>query len=154
MLQFIKDLPDYVVGIRAIGEVDKSDYTEVLIPRMEELVKREGEINYLLVLETGVQNFTAASWWQDFKFGLKNFTKWNKIAVVTDQKSVEWLSDALKHFIPGESRGYRLSELNDAIDWVSAEHEHEHADVSIDEVREDNARRSSNKGEGPAGENL
>jgi len=154
MLQFIKDLPDHVVGIRAIGEVDKRDYAEVLIPRMEELVKREGEIDYLLVLETDVRNFTAAAWWQDFKLWLKHFSKWRKVAIVTDQKSVEWLSDALKHFIPGESRGYRLSELNDAIDWVSADDEHEHAEVSIDEVRAENAERTSNTGQGPAGENL
>jgi len=154
MLQFIKDLPGHVVGIRAIGEVTKEDYENVLIPHMEELVKKEGEINYLLVLETSVQNFSAASWWADFKLGLKNFTKWRKIAVVTDQKSVEWLSDALTHFIPGESRGFRLSELNEAIDWVSSEDEHEHAEISIDEVRSENALRSSNKGQGPAGENL
>ena len=44
MLQFIKDLPDHVVGIRATGEVDKEDYEKVLIPRMEELVRRQGEI--------------------------------------------------------------------------------------------------------------
>ena len=154
MLQFIKDLPDHVVGIRAMGEVDKKDYEEVLIPRMEELVKREGEINYLLILETDVQNFSAAAWWQDFKLGLRNFTKWNKIAVVTDQKTVEWLSDALKHFIPGESRGYSSGQLNEAIEWVSADHEHEHAEVSIDDVRAENAERSSNTGQGPAGENL
>ncbi len=105
MLQFIKDLPGHVVGIRATGEVNKDDYERVLIPRMEELIKRQGEINYLLVLETDVQNFSVAAWLEDFKLGLKNFSKWNKVAIVTDQKSVEWLTDISRHFIPGESRG-------------------------------------------------
>lgn len=155
MLQFIKDLPDHVVGIRATGEVDKKDYQEVLIPRMEELAKRQGEINYLLVLETDVTNFSAAAWWQDFKLGLKHFAQWKKVAIVTDQKGVEWLTDTASHFIPGHSRGFRLSELNDAIDWVSTdEHEHEHADISIDQLREENLIRTSNKGQGPAGEDL
>jgi hypothetical protein len=156
MLQFIKDLPDHVIGIRAVGEVDKEDYDRVLIPRMEELVKRQGEINYLLVLETDVENFSAAAWWQDFKIGLKHFNRWKKVAIVTDQKGVEWITDAARHFIPGESRGYKLTELNDAIDWVSG-HDHEyHAEeeVSIEEVKAANATRSSNKGQGPAGENL
>jgi len=156
MLQFIKDLPDHVVGIRATGEVDKEDYEKVLIPRMEELAARQGEINYLLVLETDVQNFSAGAWWEDFKLGLKNFTKWKKIAVVTDQKSVAWFSDAFKHFIPGESRGFSLYELDKAIEWVTEdeEHEHEHADISIDELRSENNLRTSNTNQGPAGENL
>ncbi|MFB9841749.1 SpoIIAA family protein [Mucilaginibacter ginsenosidivorans] len=154
MLKFINDLPADVVGVYASGEVNKEDYERVLIPRMEELAKKQGEISYLLVLETDVQNFSAAAWWQDFKLGLKNFGKWKKIAVVTDQKGVEWFTDFFEHFIPGESRGYKLSELNDAIDWVSHDEEPEPAEISSDEVKENVAGRSSNKGQGPAGENL
>jgi hypothetical protein len=122
---------------------------------MEELVKHQGEINYLLVLETDVKNFSAAAWWEDFKLGLKNFTKWKKIAIVTDQASVEWFSDIFRHFIPGESRGYKLIELPDAIAWVSERHEDEFHDmVSVSNVLEEIQSRSSNKGQGPAGENL
>jgi hypothetical protein len=155
MLQFINDLPDHVVGILATGKVDKDDYERVLIPHMEELVKHQGKINYLLVLETDVQNFSTAAWWEDFKLGLKNFTKWKKIAVVTDQASVEWFSDAFRHFIPGESRGYKLVELPDAIAWVSEKHEEEFQDmISVSNVLEEIQSRSSNKGQGPAGEDL
>ncbi|MBS1521555.1 MAG: STAS/SEC14 domain-containing protein [Bacteroidetes bacterium] len=155
MLQFINDLPDHVVGIRATGEVNKDDYERVLIPHLEELAKRQGEINYLLVLETDVQNFSAAAWFEDFKLGLKNFAKWKKVAIVTDQTSVEWLTDVFRHFIPGESRGYKLTELPDAIAWVSALHEDEFRDtVSMDNVLNDIRSRSSNKGQGPAGEDL
>lgn len=154
MLQFIKDLPDHVVGIRATGEVNKDDYQKVLIPRMEELVKKQGEIDYLLVLETDVQNFSAAAWFADFKLGLKNFTKWRKVAIVTDQKGVEWFTDIFRHFIPGESRGYKLSEFDEAVKWVSADDDHEHETVGIDEVKQNLADRSSNKDQGPSGENL
>jgi len=155
MLQFIKDLPDHVVGIRAIGEVDKEDYQKVLIPRMEELAERQGKINYLLVLETDVTNFSALAWWQDFRLGLKHFSQWKKVAIVTDQKGVQWITDTASHFIPGESRGYALSELDEAIKWVSEDEEHlEHADISVNDLKAQNAQRSSNKNQGPAGENL
>jgi len=154
MLQFIKDLPDHVVGIRAMGEVNKEDYEKVLIPRMEELVRRQGEIDYLLVLETDVQNFSAAAWFEDLKLGLKNFTKWRKIAIVTDQKSVIWFSDMFSHFIPGQARGFHLTELEHAINWVSDEGDFEHSEISIDEIKEANAERSSNVNQGPATEDL
>ena len=120
MLQYINDLPSHVVGIRATGEVTKDDMEKVLIPRIDELVARQGEINYLLVLQTDVGNFTLSAWWDDLKLGLKNFTKWNKIAVVTDQKGVEWFSDVFRFFVPGKSKGFALNELDEAVAWISA----------------------------------
>ncbi|MCJ8209836.1 STAS/SEC14 domain-containing protein [Mucilaginibacter sp. RS28] len=119
MLQFIKDLPEHVVGIHAIGEVTKEDVEQVLIPRVEELVQKQGEINYLLVLETDVQNWTSGAWYNDVKVGLKNFTQWNKIAVVSDQKIVEWFSDVFRFLIPGKSKGFKLNELDEAVKWIA-----------------------------------
>ena len=157
MLQFINDLPDYVVGIHAIGEVRKDDYERVIVPRINDLAKRQGEINYLLVLETDVQNFTLGSWWEDLKLGLKNFTKWNKIAVVTDQKSIEWFSDAFRFFIPGKSKGFALSELEKAIQWISERDDKKnrgYETISAGQILEELQMRSSNTGQGPAIENL
>ncbi|MDF2432767.1 MAG: hypothetical protein JWP44_2398 [Mucilaginibacter sp.] len=165
MLRFIKDLPEHVVGIHAVGEVNKDDYEKVLVPKLDELVKRQGEINYLLILETEVQNFTAGAWWDDLKIGLKHFTKWNKIAVVTDQKGVEWFSDLFRFFIPGKSKGFPLAKLNEAIDWISAKDENDKkaeakskgqpvAPLSDNNGLDPAIENSSNKGQGPAGENL
>jgi hypothetical protein len=125
MLQFINDLPGHVVGIHAVGEVTKEDFETVLIPRIDELVKRQGEINYLLVLETDVKNFTAGAWWDDIKVGIKNFTKWKKIAVVSDQKGVEWFSNVFRYMIPGTSKGFSIDQLDEAVQWVSAEEKQE-----------------------------
>jgi hypothetical protein len=118
MLQFINDLPDDVVGIHAIGEVTKEDFDKVLIPRIDDLAKRQGEIKYLLVLETDVSNFTLAAWWKDLVMGLKHFTEWKRIAVVSDQKGVEWFTDVFKYFIPGNSKGFALNELDEAVAWI------------------------------------
>jgi hypothetical protein len=119
MLRFINNLPSHVVGIHAAGEVTKEDLEKALMPRLDELAKKQGEINYLLVLETGVQNFTAGAWLEDIKAGLKHFTQWNKIAIVSDQKGVEWFTDLVSLVIPGKSKGFPLSQLDKAVTWVS-----------------------------------
>ena len=119
MLKYISDLPSHVVGIHASGEVTKADMERVVIPRVDELVARQGEINYLLVLDTDVGNFTVGAWWDDIKLGLKNFSKWNRIAVVTDQKGVEWFTDVFRYFVPGKSKGFSMSELDEAVAWIS-----------------------------------
>lgn len=119
MLTIIKDLPGHVLGIRASGEVTEKDMKTVLRPALDELAERTGKLNYLLVLDTDVQDFTAAAWWQDMIAGLKHFTDWNRIAVVTDQKVVEVFTDLFELGVPGKSKGFKSDEMDDARDWVS-----------------------------------
>jgi hypothetical protein len=119
MLSIIPDLPAHVTGIRATGKVTKYDFEQVLIPAINDLVKRTGKINYLLLLETPISNFTLGAWIDDAIVGLKHFTQWHKIAIVTDQKGVEKFSDIFGYIVPGESKGFKLSELGAAKKWVS-----------------------------------
>lgn len=120
MLSIISDLPPHVVGVRAIGAITKQDFDTVLKPALEDLLRRTGKINYLLLLETPVSNFTVGAWIDDFILGLKHFTHWNRVAVVTNEKVVEKFSDAFNFILPGKSKGFTLGELVKAKEWVSA----------------------------------
>jgi hypothetical protein len=119
MLTPIIGLPDYVLGITATGTVSREDMENVLQPALKSLVDKYDEIYYLLVLKTDVGSFTAGSWLQDMKAGIQNFTKWKKIAVVTDQSAVEKCTDVFSVLVPGESRGFDFNQLDEAIRWIS-----------------------------------
>ncbi|WP_442794692.1 STAS/SEC14 domain-containing protein [Pelobium manganitolerans] len=119
MLKLIKDLPAHVVGVEATNEVTADDLKNVLIPALDENVKQYGKINYLLILHTDVQNWSAGAWLQDMWAGLKNFTAWNRIAVVTDQEMVEKFTDGFSLVTPGEAKGFKLSEEQEARSWIS-----------------------------------
>ncbi len=121
MLTIIADLPQNVVGVSATGEVTADDIKNVLLPALEKQVKLYDEINYLLVLHTDVENWTAGSWAQDMWAGLKNFTKWNRIAVSTDQQMVEKFTNGFSFLTPGEAKGFTLAEIEEAKKWVSGE---------------------------------
>ncbi len=119
MLEFIDNLPDNVIGIYAKGEVTQDEIQDKVRTRLSEMKNQQGEINYLLVLETDVQNFTLKAWWEEFKTGLHNFSDWYKIAIVTDQKTMEWLADSFKFFIPGKSKGFAMDEIEEAKKWIA-----------------------------------
>ena len=123
MLTKIDKLPDYVLGVRATGEVDKNDLDNVLLPGLKALADQYGEIYYLLVLETPVENFRAGAWLKDLVAGIKHLTHWKKMAIVTDQKAVEKFTDLFSYVSPGEAKGFELSELDEAISWVSLKSE-------------------------------
>lgn len=119
MILKISGLPDYVVGFEAMGDVTKADYDNIIIPAVNEVTKRTGELYYLFVIKTSLQHFTAGAWWDDVKIGLQHLTHWKKIAIVSDSKGIEKFTDLFSFVVPGEAKGFLLDELEEAKKWVS-----------------------------------
>ena len=111
--------PDNMVAFRATGEVTKEDFVNIVIPQSKAAMEQNGELNYLLVLDTDLKNFTMGAWIQDAALGLKALTKWNRAAIVSDKESIRTFTDVFSKFVPGEFRGYEHDELEEAIAWVS-----------------------------------
>ena len=120
MLQIMKDVPGNVVGVRALGKVTEEDYKQSLVPALENASKKSGEINLLMIFETDLGNFTYGAWMQDAKLSLKHFAKWNKIAIVSDQKIVERLAHVFNFISPAEAKGFPVSDIELAKLWVAA----------------------------------
>lgn len=121
MIEQIEGIPAHVAGFTASGEVTNEDYKYTVIPRIEEVLKGHGHIHFLLVLDTDVSNFTGGAWMSDAFIGLKHLAKWKKMAIVSDQKGVEKITDMVSPILPGKSRGFSHNQLEQAKDWVSSE---------------------------------
>lgn len=119
MLQPIYDLPPYVAGLHAFAEVTEKEYENALSGIIDELLKKNNKINFVLVLETDIKNFVGGAWGGNIKIGFKYFFKWSRVAIVTDQKGVMGYSDLFKYIIPGKFRFFPLDQLDKAIRWVS-----------------------------------
>ena len=57
--------------------------------------------------------------------GLKHFRGWKKIAIVTDERAVETFTNKFSFAIPGEAKGFKLSEFETAKQWVAEEGQYE-----------------------------
>lgn len=122
MIELIDDIPPYVAGFTASGEVSKKDYEEVLIPRVEEVFRQHGHIHFLYVLKTDVGNFTVNAWLKDLMIGVKHFPNWKRMAIVSDQSMVNKISSAISILLPGKTKGFSLENLEEAKNWVAGEH--------------------------------
>lgn len=108
-----------MVGFRAEGEVDKADFENVVLPAVKELVDDTHKLNYMLVLDTNIHNFTPGAWLEDAILGIKNITKWNRAAIVSDSEMVRKFTDVFSKVMPGSYKGFSHRELQTAIDWTS-----------------------------------
>ncbi|MCS3868725.1 hypothetical protein J3D55_001641 [Chryseobacterium ginsenosidimutans] len=78
MITIIPDAPENVVAFNATGEVTKEDFENLVVPHVKSKVDQYNELNYLLYLDTDLDNFTIGAWFQDALLGLKNLTNWNR----------------------------------------------------------------------------
>lgn len=117
MIQIIKS-PANVAAFRALGEVTKKDYEEVVVPAVEKLVNTNDELNFLLELDTDLSNYTMGAWFEDVMLGLKNLGKWHRAAIVTDSDKIINFTNAFSYIAPGEYKGFKKEELDVALLWV------------------------------------
>ena len=87
MIELIKGLPDGVVGIQAIGEVDSADYKTTATPEVRHALERHPKIRLIHVLDDRFTGYTAGGAWQDALIGLAHPRSLERIAVVTDSES-------------------------------------------------------------------
>ncbi len=120
MIEQMTDMPENVVGFRATGKVTKNEFDRILIPAVDALADRAGELRYLFVLDTDVSNMSIGAWYDDMLVGAKHLLQWKKIAIVTDQPNVNKVTEIAAHVMPGEVRAYKIAELEVARNWLAA----------------------------------
>jgi hypothetical protein len=119
MITELKNVPNTIVGFRASDSVTKEDFDKTVLPAVAELVQRTGKLNYLMVLDTPLANFSIGAWLEDAMLGLNHLDKWNRAAIVAHSEGIKSFTDFFSKVVPGEFKGYNFDELDAAIFWVS-----------------------------------
>src|SRR5215212_9837062 len=99
MLKQLHHMPDGVVGFRIDGDVEREDYTELVVPVLKAAVDSGRGLRTLYLIE--------------------HLGDWKRTAIVTD---IDWMARASRFFLwlfPGEARLFRVADLDQAKAWVS-----------------------------------
>jgi len=119
MIELLKGFPSNVVAIACHGTISAQDYDTVLVPAVEKALETNDKVRMLYEVAPDFQGYEAGAAWEDFKTGMEHFTKWERIAVITD---IEWISGAVKIFgvfLPSEIRVYPLADAAQARLWIT-----------------------------------
>ena len=119
MITVLPNEPANVAAFKASGKISKKDFQNLVIPHVEAKVNTFEELNYLLYLDTDLDQFSAGAWLQDVFLGLKNITKWNRAAIVTDKEGIQQFTDIFSVIMPGEFKGFDKDELGLALQWCA-----------------------------------
>ena len=134
MLETITDMPPGTLGFRSAGDLNGSDYRDILVPPIKETIERGEKIRLLFVVEPGFHE-TPSGLFQDIKtgatLGAGHLSSWEKTALATDQ---DWVTRAVRMvcsssrarstpfgwMAPGEVKLFPLDGVEDARKWLVA----------------------------------
>jgi hypothetical protein len=109
-----------ILVLSATGKLTDADYKEVLIPRLEAIIRAHGKARLLLDMGEGFHGWEAAAAWDDARFGLAHRNDFEKMGVVGGPKWVEWAMKIGALAISGEIRSFPAGERDQAMRWISS----------------------------------
>jgi hypothetical protein len=118
MIRVLDGMPEGVLGFEASGKLTAEDYTDVLAPALQAAAMGPDKIRILLDFSGEFDGLDAGAVWEDLKMGVREWSSWERIALVTDHR---WMRDGLHTFawaVPGEARAFPAAERDAALAWA------------------------------------
>jgi len=119
MIESLHGLPDGVIGFRAVGAVDASDYTSTLDPAIDAAIAEGRKVNLVYVLGDDFERYSLGALWQDARLEGKPAHVWGRIALVTDHSLIGEVIHGIAFLFPCELRIFAVSALDDAVAWAA-----------------------------------
>jgi hypothetical protein len=124
MIKLLDGFPDNVVAFAYHGDVTKPDYDAVLIPDLEDRLRRHRKIRIYVEIAKDLDSFEPLAVWADQKVGFRHFFDWDRCAVVTDVAWAQHIAKAsavLGFLWPGQYRAFSKADVDQARQWISAD---------------------------------
>ena len=121
MIAQIKDLPAGTVGFRAHGQVTADDYEKIIVPDVEAAFALNRKLRMLYVTAEDFTGFDPGAMWDDAKLGMRHFSGWERIALVTDVAWLRTTATAFSFAVPAKFEIFGNAEFDDAKTWLLAD---------------------------------
>jgi SpoIIAA-like len=119
MIRLLSDMPPGVLGLEAVGDIEKEDYKDVIAPAVDAAIAEHGKVRLVYLIGHDFDEYEGDAIWEDLKLGMHHPASMERAAIVTDAR---WARPAVKLFSvlwPGQARAFPLAELEAAKRWAA-----------------------------------
>ncbi len=110
--------PDKVLGFKISGKLTAQDYETVLMPAIDQRVKRDGTVNVLVEWDDSFSGMEAKAMFDDAKLGFAHWNHFHRLALVG---APHWFDGFAKLFdlvSKGKVKTFEADEFVDALKWA------------------------------------
>lgn len=119
MIKVMTGLPEETLGFNISGSVTGGDYDYVLTPAIDNALEKFDRIKLLAQVGPEFKGYSLDAMWDDTKLGLRHWSGFERVAIVTD---VGWMKTGVKamaFMMPCPVQLFAIGELDDAKRWLS-----------------------------------
>jgi len=121
MIETIPTQRPRTLGFRVKGTLHDEDYRQ-FVPTVESLLTDEGKVRLFIQFED-FHGWDLHAAWDDFKFGVKHFGDFERIAMVGDRRWEQWMAAFCKPFTMAKVRYFDQSQVDEAWKWLEEKKE-------------------------------
>jgi hypothetical protein len=118
MISIMEETEAEVLLVKASGVLTAQDYEDILIPQLNQRIEHFGKASILFYFADDFKGWEIGAAWDDAVFGMKHRHDFKKVAVVGDQKWLNWAMKIGYYFIDGQVASFHKSEYQNALSWV------------------------------------
>ena len=107
-----------VLILEATAKLTDEDYKEVLIPRLEAIIRQHGKARLLIDMGDEFEGWELKALWDDAQFGLTHRKDFEKMAVIADRRWIQWGLKIGGLLIEGELRTFSPDQREEAHRWI------------------------------------
>ena len=104
------------IGVKLSGKLHDKDYKSFM-PTFETLVAEGNKRLFVQCEDFHGWDLHAA--WDDFRFALKHYSDFDRIAMVGERGWQKWMVPVCKPFTKAKVRYFGISQVDDARAWIS-----------------------------------
>jgi len=120
MIKVLPESKGNILIVSAVGKLTDQDYKDILIPRLNAIIREHGKARLLLDMGEEFYGWEPVALWDDAHFGLTHRNDFEKMGVVGGPKWVEWGLKIAALAISSEIRSFSPSERSEALRWITA----------------------------------
>lgn len=119
MMEPLEGLPAGIIGFRAVGTIEASDYRDVLDPAIDAAIAEHGTVSCVFVLDDEFDHYSLGAMLEDAKLIRRPLSAWKRAAFVTNHDVLAGIATAFGGLVPGEFKVFSLDRQDEAIAWVA-----------------------------------
>jgi hypothetical protein len=120
MIQIMPETEGKIIGLKASGKLTGRDYQEVLIPRLEALIREYGRVRLLCLIAEDFAGMEAGAMWDDAKFFMAHTGDFEKMVLVGGPKWMEVMMKLFSPLMKGGIKVFSPDALAEAWAWIKA----------------------------------
>lgn len=118
MIKILEESHDDILGVEASEKLTASDYEEIWVPSLNELINKYGKVSALLYMDEDFKGWETQAILDDAKFGFKHCKAFKKIALVGGPSYVSAGVKVFSVFLKFEIKCFDQDELEEAWEWL------------------------------------